>query len=124
MIEGLHIEYPGNTAFRYTSHSIEGRQALTVTPSSRSPASTPSRSSQLAPQPAAEWNLLLPPRLGTAPPTPHCWRPARFVHIVDIGPVAVTHSCSLAVVPALSLKLVARRHVDYGRTRSMICTPA
>jgi hypothetical protein len=27
-------------------------------------------------------------------------------------------------VPALSFKLVARRHVDYGRTRSMICMPA
>lgn len=31
----------------------------------------------------------------------------------------------VVLVPAaLTLKLVARRHVDYGRTRSMICSPA
>lgn len=36
----------------------------------------------------------------------------------------LTHSGNVSVVPAaLSLKLVARRHVDYGRTRSMICMP-
>jgi hypothetical protein len=39
-------------------------------------------------------------------------------------PPVVTHSCSLSVVPALSLKLVARRHIDYGRTRSMVCMSA
>jgi hypothetical protein len=37
---------------------------------------------------------------------------------------AVTRPCSVSFVPALSFKLVARRHVDYGRTRSMICMPA
>jgi hypothetical protein len=36
----------------------------------------------------------------------------------------VTRSCSVTLVPALSLKLVARRHIDYGRTRSMICMSA
>ena len=36
----------------------------------------------------------------------------------------VTRSCSVRLVPALSLKLVARRHIDYGRTRSMICMSA
>jgi hypothetical protein len=37
--------------------------------------------------------------------------------------VIATLSGNVAVVPALSLKLVARRHIDYGRTRSMICMP-
>jgi hypothetical protein len=36
----------------------------------------------------------------------------------------ITLTCNVTLVPALSLKLVARRHVDYGRTRSMICMPA
>jgi hypothetical protein len=47
-----------------------------------------------------------------------------FVPTVGGKPVVVTRSCSLAVVPALSFTLVARRHVDYGRTRSMICMSA
>ncbi|MGH3925515.1 MAG: hypothetical protein ACRDTT_22110 [Pseudonocardiaceae bacterium] len=33
-------------------------------------------------------------------------------------------SCIVIGVPAHLLKLVARRHIDYGRTRSMICLPA
>jgi hypothetical protein len=41
-------------------------------------------------------------------------------HVVNTA-AGITRSCSVSVVPALSLKLVARRHVDYGRTRSMIC---
>jgi hypothetical protein len=46
------------------------------------------------------------------------------VHDVGNSGTAVTRPCSVSFVPALSLKLVARRHVDYGRTRSMICMPA
>ncbi|HET9118096.1 MAG TPA: hypothetical protein VFN75_08505 [Pseudonocardiaceae bacterium] len=42
---------------------------------------------------------------------------------MDNPDVGVTQTCSVSFVPALSLKLVARRHVDYGRTRSMICMP-
>jgi hypothetical protein len=38
--------------------------------------------------------------------------------------IGLTRSCSVTLVPALSLKLVARRHIDYGRTRSMICMSA
>jgi hypothetical protein len=38
--------------------------------------------------------------------------------------IGITRSCSVTLVPALSLKLVARRHIDYGRTRSMICMSA
>jgi hypothetical protein len=42
---------------------------------------------------------------------------------MDNPDASVTHTCNVNFVPALSLKLVARRHVDYGRTRSMICMP-
>lgn len=48
----------------------------------------------------------------------------QLVHDVGGKQVVVTHSCSLTIVPALSFTLVARRHVDYGRTRSMICMSA
>jgi hypothetical protein len=46
-----------------------------------------------------------------------------YAHDVDNTEAGVTRTCSVNFVPALSLKLVARRHVDYGRTRSMICMP-
>lgn len=46
------------------------------------------------------------------------------VHDVSNWEAGITRSCSVSFVPALLLKLVARRHVDYGRTRSMICMSA
>jgi hypothetical protein len=56
-------------------------------------------------------------QLGAAP---RLVEPTRYFG-VNLG---VTRSWYIALVPALSLKLVARRHVDYGRTRSMICMSA
>jgi hypothetical protein len=59
-------------------------------------------------------------------PAVEAWsvRSTATVHDVDNSEAGLTRRCSVSVVPALSLKLVARRHVDYGRTRSMICMPA
>ncbi|MDQ2791614.1 MAG: hypothetical protein DLM60_07740 [Pseudonocardiales bacterium] len=66
---------------------------------------------------------LTPPRSRLVEPI-RCSKPALVVYWNLFAVSNGAGVCNVTCVPALSFKLVARRHVDYGRTRSMICMSA